>query len=92
MNAKAKGSRSECKVRDHYEALGAYVLKAGGSLGLWDLVALHPDWGVVLCQVKTNRNPGSKELNELRAFQCHSSWRKVLAIVRDRRETDFYDL
>lgn len=92
INAKDKGSRNERRVRDHYLKLGAHVVKGGGSLGLFDLVALHPDWGVVLCQVKSNRNPGREEMDRLRAFQCHASWRKILVIVRDRKGMDFYDI
>lgn len=93
IKSKAKGSRNERRIRDHYLAMGAYVMKAGGSLGIWDLLVIHPDWsGVLLCQVKSNRNPSREEMERLRNFQCHSSWRKVLAIVRDRRPTEFYDI
>jgi Holliday junction resolvase len=91
-NNKAKGARSEYKVRDHYEHRGWYVLKAGGSLGMWDLVALHPDYGTELIQVKTNRNPGRVEMDALKNFQCHGSWCKKLVVVRDYHGMTFYDL
>lgn len=91
-NHKAKGSRSEYKVRDHYEKQGWFCIKAGGSLGLFDLVCLHPDHGTVLCQVKSNRNPGSEEMTRIRAFQCHSSWRKIIAIVRDYKGISFSEV
>ncbi len=90
--AKAKGSRSEWKVRDWYEKEGFHVVKAGGSLGMFDLVGLHPDYGVVLVQVKTNRNPGKVELDSIKAFQCHSTWRKIVAIVRDYRPIEFQEV
>ena len=90
--AKRKGARSEWKVRDHYEQLGFHVVKAGGSLGLFDLIALHPDKGVCLVQVKTNRNPGTEELTRLRNFQCHGSWAKIVAIVRDYRGISFAEI
>ena len=92
MNAKAKGNRSEYKVRDHYEKQGAYVIRAGGSFGLWDLLAIHPDRSYLI-QVKTNRNPSRAELEKLKAFQCHPSWSKVVAIVRNYQRTiQFFDL
>jgi len=88
MQSKAKGSRSERKVRDQLLADGWYVTKAGGSLGIWDLVALHPDGPVRLVQVKTNRMPRNEEMKTLEEFavkfphvQC------FVALVRDRRDT-----
>lgn len=92
MSSKRKGARSEWKVRDHYEGLGWYVQRAGGSLGIWDLIGLHPDLGIILVQVKTNCNPRKAELDRMRNFQCHSSWKKILAIVRDYRGIEFYEV
>lgn len=92
MNSKRKGARSEWKIRDIYEKGGWYVVKAGGSLGLFDLVCLHPDYGTHLVQVKTNRSPSPAERTRLVGFQCHSSWTKKLAIVNDRAETEWFDL
>ncbi|HEV8713304.1 MAG TPA: hypothetical protein VGX03_10800, partial [Candidatus Binatia bacterium] len=42
VNAKAKGSRRERQARTILETAGYFVVKAGGSLGCWDLVALGP--------------------------------------------------
>ena len=92
MSAKAKGARSEYKVRDHYEQQGYLVVRAGGSLGLFDLIGLHPDQGVVLVQVKTNRNVGRAERDRLQNFQCHASWRKIVAVVRDYRGITFTEV
>ena len=39
-NAKAKGARAERRARKLLEATGYYCIKAGGSLGLFDLVAI----------------------------------------------------
>jgi len=88
-NAKAKGARSERRVRDFFEIRGWYVIKAGGSLGIWDLICLHPDYGVDLIQVKSNRPPGPKERAGLCAFQCHQSWKKHIAVVKDRKPIEF---
>ena len=92
MSAKAKGARSEYKVRDHYEKQGWFCIKAGGSLGLFDIVALHPDHGTALVQVKTNRGVGREELDRIKAFQCHSSWRKIIAIVKDYHGIHFSEV
>lgn len=61
--AKRKGARRELQARDMLIADGWAVTKAGGSLGLWDLVAVRRLFGepylpqVKLIQVKSNRPP-----------------------------------
>lgn len=81
-NPKAKGSRNERRSRDIYLKQGFYVVKAGGSLGMWDIVALGPD-GVDLVQVKSNRNPPRPEMEVLKAFQAFHYCRKVLHVWHD---------
>jgi len=81
---KDKGNRRERQAKAVLEADGWLVVKAGGSLGLFDLVALHVDYGVLLVQVKSNRPPARAEMDALHAFQCHSSWRKELWVYVDR--------
>jgi Holliday junction resolvase len=88
MNSKAKGARSELKVRDQLLEDGWYVTKAGGSLGLWDLIAIHPGGTTRLIQVKTNRRPRPAERVKLLDFS--SRFIKVecfVALVRDRAQT-----
>ncbi len=61
MKTKQKGNRNERKTRDYYLAQGAtYVIKAGASLGLYDLVVIFPDH-LDLVQVKSNRWPSPAE-------------------------------
>jgi len=61
MNTKAKGSRNERKTRDWYYKQGAtFIIKAGASLGRYDLVVLFPDH-IDLVQVKSNRWPSLAE-------------------------------
>lgn len=64
-NAKAKGSRREREVRDIYISRNFDVVKAAGSLGMFDLVAIaktemglytHED-NIVLIQVKSTHIP-----------------------------------
>jgi len=85
VNAKAKGSRNERRARRLLEARGFTVIRAGGSLGLFDLVAISRD-GVVLAQIKTNRGPGRAEREGLREFQnLPPSARKEVWVFHDRR-------
>jgi len=52
MNTKAKSSRAERRAMKILEAAGYVCTKAGGSLGLFDVVAIGPA-NVRLLQVKS---------------------------------------
>lgn len=82
-NPKAKGSKNERRSRDYMERLGYSVTKAGGSLGLWDLVAVGAT-RIVLIQTKSNRNPGSAEMQRLKDFVCPKWCDKVVHRWDDR--------
>lgn len=82
-NTKAKGSRNERKSRDLLESVGCSVVKAGGSLGAWDLVGVSPIGGY-LVQVKSNRRPGSVELESMREFKAPPGFLKLLHVWKDR--------
>ena len=60
MNAKAKGTRNERRAKRMLEEAGYYCVRAGGSLGLFDLAAFSRG-GCRFVQVKTNRKPKQKE-------------------------------
>ena len=64
MNCKAKGSRRERQARKILETAGYHVVKAGGSLGTFDLIALGPR-GARLVQVKSNEKPRPAERERL---------------------------
>ncbi len=83
-NAKAKGSKNERRSIAILEADGYVCTKAGGSLGIWDVIAIGAD-SIVLCQVKTNAWPGSVEMDCLRRFRCPANARKVVHRWRDRQ-------
>lgn len=90
MNTKAKGARSERKVKKEQEKEGWYVVKAGGSLGLWDLVALHPNGTVKFLQVKSNRMPSTTERKRLQTFANKWPWADCLiALVVDRSKIQY---
>jgi Holliday junction resolvase len=68
-NAKAKGARAEHRAIRLLEALGYYCCRAGGSLGLFDIVAIGA--GDLRCiQVKSGTQYAShverEQLQELR--------------------------
>lgn len=67
MKAKAKGARNERRARALLESSGYTVIRAGASVGLFDLVAFGRN-GIALVQVKSNRGPGAAERARLAAF------------------------
>lgn len=83
MNTKAKGSRRERQARKLLEATGHYVVKSGGSLGIFDLVALGPT-GARLIQVKSNEKPRPAERERLAHFPRFPFASKELWIFYDR--------
>ena len=62
-----KGVRLERKAKAELEAQGYHVTRASGSHGLYDLIAVHPDYPVRLIQIKTSKS-SSKLDRMLRAF------------------------
>ncbi|NIN66082.1 MAG: hypothetical protein GTO63_15585 [Anaerolineae bacterium] len=89
MNAKAKGARSERKVKKKLEKMGYFVTKAGGSLGLWDLVAISKGGTALVIQVKTNRKPSGKEMEKLQRFaNDYIGIHCIVAVVKDREQED----
>lgn len=67
MTAKRKGSRNELKTIRYLEAIGFVCTKSGGSLGLLDIIAIGRDL-ILGVQVKSNRWPGSVEMENLETF------------------------
>lgn len=82
MNAKAKGSRREREVRDELEKEGYAVTKAGGSLGVWDVIALGPADNKVV-QVKSNKPPGPAERQRMLDFKVAPDTTKWLVVIKD---------
>jgi len=84
---KRKGSNRELEVQHLLEAIGWHVTKAGGSLGEWDLVCVHPVLGTRLIQVKSNRCPAA-EREALLEFHVAPGVSKEIWIVVDQRPRD----
>lgn len=83
MNTKTKGARRERQARKILETAGYHVVKAGGSLGVFDLVAIGPQ-GARLVQVKSNEKPRPAERERLELFPCFAYCTKELWIFYDR--------
>ena len=82
LNAKAKGSRREHKTRRYFEKEGYAFIKAGGSLGTWDLMGFRAEDGVAI-QVKSNRRPRPKEYVAMRESQLPPCIRKAVVVWKD---------
>ena len=67
MNCKAKGSRAERRCIRILEAAGYVCTKAGGSLGMFDVIAIGP-FDVRCVQVKANEYLSAIERDQLKAF------------------------
>jgi Holliday junction resolvase len=77
MNTKAKGSRNEKKTIRLLEASGYQCTKAAASLGTFDIWAISST-DVALVQVKSNRWPGSMEMDQIKAFPAPPNARKLV--------------
>ena len=67
-NPKAKGSRNERRVIKFLKELGYDCTKAGGSLGIFDIIAVNRQ-DIRLIQVKSNRMPAPLEMETIRDFK-----------------------
>lgn len=83
MNSKRKGTRTEHKARRILEAAGYTVLKAGGSLGLFDLVALGST-DVRCVQVKCNGYCSAAEREQLQLLVVAPNVSKEIWRFKDR--------
>lgn len=66
-NPKAKGSKFERKAKLILQKEGYYVVKAGASLSLFDLIAFNTD-EIKFIQIKTNHQPTRKEIEKYKSF------------------------
>jgi Archaeal holliday junction resolvase (hjc) len=83
LRAKKKGARRERQAMVQLESAGYYVVRSGGSLGLFDLVAIGPS-SVKLIQCKSNRKPGARERAALAAFPVFPYCTREIWIFHDK--------
>jgi hypothetical protein len=84
MNAKAKGSRNERKTIKLLEAVGYACMKAGASLGVFDVIGISLA-EMVCVQVKSNRWPSSAETEAIALFPVPPNCRKLVHVWMDRQ-------
>jgi len=85
MKTKAKGTRTEAKVIELLEAIGFKCIRAAGSHGPFDLMAiLHHV--VFLIQVKTNEKPRPAEIEEMRSLKTGEMILKCYCVWKDRKK------
>lgn len=84
INTKSKGARNERKAMKLLEATGWYCVRAAGSFGLFDIVAVHPVIPYVRCiQVKTNKKPSKGEIELIKEFTLPQNFTKELWVFVD---------
>ena len=87
---KAKGARRERATIKELEKEGYSCTKAGGSLGTWDIIGVHPELCPVLVQVKSNRVPGKAELLRMAEAPGKGCHKLVYVWIDYHREPDVY--
>lgn len=82
--SKAKGSRAERKCIRILEAAGYACTKAGGSLGLFDVIAIGPQ-GIRAIQVKAGARPycAPVEREAIALLQVPSNVSKEIWLLKD---------
>lgn len=75
--SKRKGTHNEHRSMQLFEKAGYACTRAAASLGAWDIIGIGPE-GFVVCQVKTNRWPGTEEMESLKLFRCPPNCRKLV--------------
>ena len=83
-NPKAKGTKREHRSMALLEAAGYRCVRAGASLGVWDIVGIGTT-DVVLCQVKSRDWPGTAEMETLTDFPCAPFCRKLIHRWKDHQ-------
>ena len=83
-NSKQKGNRQEHRTMRLLESMGYSCCRAAASLGVWDVIGIGPT-DIVLVQVKSNKWPGSVEMETLTLFKAPPNARKLVHRWRDRQ-------
>ena len=93
IKTKAKGAGRERLVKSQLEEQGWCVTKAAASLGVFDLIAIHPDENMcLLIQVKSNRMPAPAERERIMGFLVPKYCQKLIWVIKDGKpkQPDIY--
>ncbi len=74
---KQKGTEREHRSMALLEAVGYRCMRAGGSLGVFDICGISYE-GIVLVQVKSRDWPGAVEMEKIQDFPCPPNGRKLI--------------
>src|SRR4051794_33084541 len=77
VNTKKKGGRNERKTIKLLEASGYLCTKAAASIGTFDVWAISST-DIALVQCKSNRWPGSVEMEAIKSFPAPPNARKLV--------------
>jgi Holliday junction resolvase len=88
MNRKAKGNRNEHKTIKLLESLGYSCFRMAGSLGKFDVIGISAT-DFVCVQVKSNRMPGTVEIEAIKNFNAPANCRKLIHVWQDRQRLPF---
>lgn len=87
MTNKEFGTRKERELKDYYEKIGHLVTRAGGSLGMFDLIAIS-DSTVRLIQVKATHGKYlsyKKDLEDIKKLKVPFSCIKIVAEWKNKQ-------
>jgi Holliday junction resolvase len=84
MNHKRKGTAREHRSISLFEALGMHCIRAAGSLGPWDFVAMD-SLSIVLCQVKSRDWPSQGEIEAMQQWPAPANAKKIIHRWRNRQ-------
>ncbi|MGA2260820.1 MAG: hypothetical protein ABSH28_05220 [Acidobacteriota bacterium] len=86
-----RGRGREYRTMDMLRKLGYYPIRAAGSHGLFDVVAIGPEH-VRLIQVKFNCKPTAEERRALESFATPENVVKELWVFKCRMQPEIYTL
>jgi hypothetical protein len=87
INTTAKGARLERKTIEIMKADGFECMRSAASKGPFDVVCFRYD--VVKCiQVKANRMPGKKEMDNLKSIILPEACQKIIFVFKDGKPND----
>lgn len=84
INAKRKGGRNERRAKKELEMHGYKAMKAGASLGAFDLIAISRHL-LLLVQCKSNKWPSPAERKKIEQFDAPFGAIKMLWRYNDRK-------
>lgn len=91
--AKRKGARLECAIKNRLIDSGWFAIKAGGSLGAFDIIAFSPQ-ATLFIQAKSNRKPPPAEMRAMYqvAKKLANPDRVFQIWIKKDREKNYYVL